>query len=225
LNDDVTTVMRKLAIGGAVSPAVFTTVVIVAGAIRPDYSHLNQFISELGAAGTADAWVMNVLGFITSGVLMAGFGLATIRLLSSGRRSIIAGGLITLYGLCMIVAGIFPCDPGCPLPPPSVAATIHDRVSTVSLLAAVAGTGLWAVEFRRLAFFSDLWKLSAVLAGASLLLLVVVGLSLESRVLIGLWQRLLVATLFVWSSIVAMRLSRMQNVNKPAVGSLSKLPV
>jgi hypothetical protein len=43
--------MRLLALGGVAGPVLFTTLVIVCAALRPGYSHLYPFMSELGAPG------------------------------------------------------------------------------------------------------------------------------------------------------------------------------
>jgi len=43
--------MRLLALGGITGPVLFAVVVLVLGALRPGYSHLQHFISELGVAG------------------------------------------------------------------------------------------------------------------------------------------------------------------------------
>jgi hypothetical protein len=151
---------------------------------------------------------MNLAGIIPAGVLIAGFGAATVRLLSSGRRSNLAGAMISLFGVALVLGGIFSCDPGCPLPWPtgSVAATIHNIASLTQIAAAIAGIGLWALEFRQIPAFRDLWKYTALSSAAGLGFLIAFTVSLDSRVFTGLWQRLLFGTLFVWCAVVALRL-------------------
>jgi hypothetical membrane protein len=202
--------MRVLALGGAVGPALYTVLVIVCGTLRPGYNHLTQLISELGARGTAHAGLLNLAGAIPAGVLIAGFGVATHRLLSSGRRSLLASGLVAFYGVAMIVFGILPCDPGCPPPGPrtSVAATIHSSVALAACVAAIVGIGLWAREFRQMPGFRDLWAYTGLASAAGLAFLIAFVVSLDGGTLIGLWQRLLVGTLFVWCAVVALRLFR-----------------
>jgi hypothetical membrane protein len=201
-------VVRILSLGGVLGPALFTAVVILCGARRPGYSHVAQLISELGASGTTHTTLMNVGGFIPAGVLMAGFGIATGRLLKGGTRAAIASGLLTLFGVGVMVAGVYSCDLGCPQPPRSTAGIIHDRVSVAAFLAGIVGIGLWALEFRRLTSFSDLWLYGAISSIVALGLFVALAVSLETRVITGLLQRLLLGTLFLWCGIVALRLAR-----------------
>ncbi len=209
--------MRVLALGGVLGPAIFTALVIVCGALRPGYSHLAQLISELGASGTAHATLMNFAGIIPAGVLIAGFGAATLGLLSSGRRAILAGALVTFFGIALVVGGVYSCDPGCPLrwPPGSVAASIHLIAAVAQLVAAIAGIALWALEFRHFPAYSGLWKFTALAGAAALGFLIAFNVSLDSRALTGLWQRLLFGTLFVWCAVVALRLFRNPRGHRP----------
>jgi hypothetical membrane protein len=47
--------VRYLALGGVVGPVLFASVVILCAALRPKYSHVSQFISELGESGGSHA--------------------------------------------------------------------------------------------------------------------------------------------------------------------------
>lgn len=68
---------RVLVLGGLAGPIVVATVVINCAAIRPGYSHVSQFLSELGEAGGPNAVLMNYAGFMVPGVLifLSGLGL------------------------------------------------------------------------------------------------------------------------------------------------------
>jgi hypothetical protein len=114
------------------------------------------------------------------------------------------------YGLGMITFGIVPCDPGCPSPGPAstLPGTIHSGVALAASVAAVAGIGLWAWEFRQRPAFRNLSRFSALSSAAGLAFLITFMASLHSRAVIGLWQRLLVGTLFLWCVVVALRLFR-----------------
>jgi hypothetical membrane protein len=49
-------------LGGVAGPILFSVVVVVSAALRVDYSHIADFISELGATGTPHADLMNYAG-------------------------------------------------------------------------------------------------------------------------------------------------------------------
>ena len=62
--------IRLRLFAGIGGPVFFFTAVAIVGSLRPDYSHVNQFISELGEAGGHFAWAMNYLGFMMSAALI-----------------------------------------------------------------------------------------------------------------------------------------------------------
>jgi hypothetical protein len=61
------------------------------------------------------------------------------------------------------------------------------------------------VRFRSFHAWRHLSLFSLLASAAALCLLVVLASSLDSRVLTGLWQRLLLAVLFIWCAIVLKR--------------------
>jgi hypothetical protein len=58
--------LRILALCGAVAPIIYTVGALAAGAGYPGYSHMKQFVSELGATGAPMALVMNAARHIAS---------------------------------------------------------------------------------------------------------------------------------------------------------------
>jgi hypothetical membrane protein len=199
--------MRWLALGGLAGPCLFAAVVVLCGALRPGYSHSAQFISELGAIGTPNAALMNLAGFVAGGSLIAAFGVSLTSLLPPRRSSVAVAVLIGMFGLGLVLAGCFHCTPGCPQDEP----TLHDGVSIAAFLCAIAGLAFAAFGFRSVATWSGLWAYSAISSGAALLLLVALAASIQFHAFTGLWQRLLVGTLFLWCAVVAthaLRLAR-----------------
>ena len=206
--------MRFLALGGIVGPVLFASVVILCAAFRPEYSHVTQFISELGETGGPHSFLMNVVGFLPKGLLLASFGASLAYLLPRTSLSLTAAVLIVVYGLGIAAAGLYSCDPGCPSQSLSSAATMHRLVSIVSFIAGILGIALWGYCFRSLPAWRSLWLYSAISSGLALVLLLVVDASAESRAFTGVWQRLSVATLDVWCAAVGLRAFR-----SSAVGS------
>ncbi|RXJ72747.1 hypothetical protein CS022_14015 [Veronia nyctiphanis] len=66
------------------------------GAIKPEYSHLEQYISELNATGTPFSMLIGYLGFIPFGVLSA------ILIVFVLNQASISG--ITKVGVCLLFA-------------------------------------------------------------------------------------------------------------------------
>ena len=201
--------MKALSLTGIAAPILFLVVILAAGSSTPDYDHLNQFISELGASGARTATLMNYAGFIPTGVMLAIFGLVVVRRLSNDKPGYVAGACLTLFGLGVFLAGLFSCDAGCPQSGGTLSNTIHDRVSPLAFVAAIVGIGLFSFRFRRTPGWERMWIYS--LATSLLAAAFFVGLvtSLESRSYTGLWQRLMLLTLFGWCASTSVRLYRM----------------
>jgi hypothetical membrane protein len=197
--------VRFLALGGVAGPALFASVVIVCAELRPEYSHATQFISELGESGGSHASLMNFLGFIPSGLLLAAFGASLARLVPGTASSLAASILIAVYGLGIAGAGLYSCDAGCPSQGLSSEAAMHRTVSIISFAAGILGIALWARCFRSLAAWRSLWSYSAISSALALVFLLAVDTSEESRLLTGVWQRLSIATLDLWCAVVGLR--------------------
>ncbi len=200
--------MRFLALGGVTGPVLFTSVVTLCAALRPEYSHVTQFMSELGESTGPHAALMNFLGFIPSGLFLAAFGVSLASLRPHTRLSFAATALITVFGLGIVGAGVYSCDPGCPRQGLSSEATVHQVVSIIAFIAGVFGIALWAYQFRELPAWQSLWRYSAATSAAALVLLLILNASVESRAFTGVWQRLFLLTLYVWCAVVGHRVFR-----------------
>lgn len=196
--------MRFLALGGVAGPVLFIAVLILSAGLRPNYSHATQFISELGARGTQHASIMNFAGFVPSGLLIAAFGVSLLHVLPRQRFSTVASAFISFFGLGLAVAGLYPCEPGCPQEEP----TLHDGVSIAAFLSGIMGSALLARTFHNSIAWRGLSLYSAISSAAACACLIALASSLDSRVLTGLWQRLLVGTLFLWCAVVGFRAFR-----------------
>jgi hypothetical membrane protein len=99
-------------VAGLLATAWAVGVPLVFGALRDDYSHIQNYISELGERGAPYADWVNWAGFVPTGLLMLVF-LAMAR----KRFPDAAWGPLVLFsaaGWGYILAAFFPCDPGCP---------------------------------------------------------------------------------------------------------------
>jgi hypothetical membrane protein len=187
---------------------LFAVVVLVLAALRPGYSHLQHFISELGVPGTPYAALMNYAGFVPAGLMLAAFGVALASALPGDRLIRLAAVLVATFGLGIAASGMITCDLGCPQGEGSLANVVHNTIAPVSFLCLVAAMAILGVRFRSLHAWRHLSLFSLLASAAALGLLVVLASSLDSRVLTGLWQRLLLAVLFLWCAIVGLETFR-----------------
>jgi len=210
--------MRFLALGGVVGPVLFSLVVVLSATLRPEYSHVTNFISELGATGTSHAPLMNYAGFVPAGLLLAGFGASLASLLPRSWAVLVACVLTTLFGLGVATSGVVSCDPGCPQTGGSTENFIHDKIAPISFLCLIGASGILGVCFRRFPEWRALSLYSALTSVVALALLVTLVGSLETRAATGLWQRLMLFALFLWTAVIGCRVFRATRAAPPYLG-------
>jgi len=199
--------LKNLALGGLIGPLIFVLATLVSASLRSDYNHISQFISELGATDTSHAMLMNLSGFLPFGLLMIGFGVSLFSLLPKGISLRIGSFLIVIFGLGVTLAGLFSCDAGCP-DSGSVENTIHNQVSAVAFFSVIIGTGILGFSFRSHANWKSVWLYTFLTFIASAGFLATMINSFEASTYNGLWQRLLLFTLFVWFGVLGVKLHR-----------------
>jgi Protein of unknown function (DUF998) len=84
---------------------------IVAGALEPGYSHLEQGISELGASDARNPWIVNA-GIVVLGLSIAALAPAMLAVLPRRRAALVAAGLFAGAGVLLALGGVFPLDCG-----------------------------------------------------------------------------------------------------------------
>ena len=197
--------LRYPAAGGLAGPILFTLTTIICAFLRVGYSHKSQFISELGSTGSPNAYLMNFVGFIPAGIMIASLGFSLVMLLPKRFLALTGSILITLFGVCMVVVGIFSND--YPVQGEgSFANRIHDQVSGLMFLFVIIGTFMLGFSFRSLPSWRNLWIYSLLSALVSLGLLIAFFNSMESAEYTGMWQRLFLFSVFIWLGIVAIHI-------------------
>jgi hypothetical membrane protein len=95
-----------LAIAGQVA---FIAAWIVASALQPGYSPIDQAISELGARNAAHPWIVNT-GIVILGVAVAALGPCVLAVLPARRATRIAAAGFVVSGVAIALAAAFPID-------------------------------------------------------------------------------------------------------------------
>tara|TARA_R100000935_G_C2800662_1_gene150311 strand:+ start:514 stop:1134 length:621 start_codon:yes stop_codon:yes gene_type:complete len=193
-----------MTIAGIISSILFTTITVLSGYFQIDYNPINNFVSELGATNSSTEDLMNYVGFIPSGILFSLFGLSLFIIFSKKITSRIGALLIILFGIGMALAGIFSCDLGCP-PNGTFESIIHDRVSAVTFISAILGINLLGFSFKKNYYFRNISVYTILTGFISLILLIIMINSFDSKNLTGLWQRLLLLSIFIWTIIIGLR--------------------
>ena len=199
--------LRKLGFYcGVISPILWLTLIAVAGALRPDFSHVTHYISELAERGSATEALMRYAAFGFTGLLYVCFAGALLATFRQGWLFRTATLLIALDGIGRIGAGVFPCDAGC------VHATdgpnLHNLFATIGFGSGVLAAFLWAFLFRRTPPLRSLAAFSVVSGAVALVSLLLMswagGLALPA----GLFEHLATVVLSMWLLVFASRLVR-----------------
>lgn len=188
--------LANMAVGSAfLYAACLILLTLLAGAATPGYSHIAQFISELGARGAPHEDLVRFGGFLPGGVFLLAYCFAAWRVLprSGGNTLAIVG--IALYALGYVTSAAMPCDLGCRPEEPSLSQLIHNAVGLIGYLAAPGFLFLLGHNARA-------WPGARVLvvlgyAGAAVALAGLLSLSPESPY-VGLSQRAIELAVLAW---------------------------
>lgn len=196
--------LRTFALCGLAAPLIYTVGAFAAGAGTPDYSHMTQFVSELGATDAPMALLMNAT-FLLFGVLMALFALGLHRGIQAGPGDWLGFALIVAYGVFYVGLAFAPCDPGCRPDPGSFHHRAHFLLSDSIVFVAIASP---LVLFSRLKRDSRWTRVASVVLVAALAAWAVFGL--PGLGLAGpVKQRVWLFLIFVWIETLALRLLRL----------------
>lgn len=134
-------------------------------ALKPGYSHVSQYISELNAIGTPYGWQIGLFGFVPFGLLLAVVLILAAPLLPI--RGIARAGywMLLLEAVAYIGSAFAPCDAGCPADG-SLSQQLHNLLGLLTYLGTcmavvllACGTGLRSSTRLMLLVTAMLWLL------------------------------------------------------------------
>lgn len=195
--------LGRLALAGAVGPLLFWGVVFLLGAVTPEYSHVSDFISTLGAVGAPYA-VIQRINFVVLGVGVLSFAAAMHRWFDDGRRPAVSTLLLALLGLGVVGAGVFQSNPAAP---ESTTNVIHESVTGIGLLGGIAGISLTSRRFDRDPRWPGHRFATAAIVVAALVTAALFFVGIDTA-WVGLAQRLFIGVLTGWVAYHAFGLYR-----------------
>ncbi|MXQ52946.1 DUF998 domain-containing protein [Shimazuella alba] len=203
-----TNIRRLFLIGGVISAPLFYLIVIAQVFTRTGFDIRRHAISslELGDLG----WIQST-NFIVTG-LLAVFAAIGVRGLLKGSKGGTWGALlIGIYGVGMMMAGLFPPDPGLGFPSGapegmpksmSVHAALHSVAFFLAFLCLIAATIVFASRFSSLG--EHRWRAYCIATAIIAPLLIILGMVFSSWVGVIMGCSGIVA--FGWVSALANRL-------------------
>jgi hypothetical protein len=205
--------VTALLVCGLIAGPLFVAAFVVEGATRPDYHPLRNSVSSLSLTGLG--WTQS-LNFIAAGLLTLAFAVGMRQVLRPQQGSVWGPPLIALWGIHLIVAGLFATDPdsgyppGVPIPDhPTVHGLLHD-ISVAFGFPALLGA--FFVLVRRFAVRGERgWALSSAGGGVAFLISFFLAFRAFGRTdglgeLGGLFERMAAAVGFGWLTTLAMHL-------------------
>lgn len=197
---------RPLALFGIIGPIAWWLLIAINGAITPGYSHVSDFISKLGGIGAPYA-IIQQFNFAVFGGSIIALAVGIHFWFGDGRRPRIATVLVSVFGVGVILAGVFPEHAAAP---DSVTNVLHNIISMIAFLTGIGGVSLFTRRFGA----SDRWPTYQQELGATVFIVLVTFVVFMHTVFsessfVGITQRLFIGVMTLWVVIQSIRLYRM----------------
>lgn len=191
---------------GILAPSLWLSLVVVAGAMRPEFSHVSQYISELGERGSLTEALMRYVAFEFTGSLYLCFAVTLWVIFRNSWFAKLAIGHIAFDGIGRIGAGVFPCDPGCI--GHSSSQGLHRLFATIGFVSGALATIACGVAFRRFGWPQGLACYSIGTGMLALIFLLLMSWGQSPIKSPGLFEHLATGILSLWLLVFAAHLFR-----------------
>lgn len=199
---------RIAALCGFAAIAFALVTALAGGAARPGYSHVTQYISELGESGAVHGGLVSALGFAPTGIAVLLFLTFAAPSMPRVRGTALGLACFAGVGAAYVAAALARCDAGCPSTGAiSARQAFHNAFGVFEYAGAFAGLLLLGAAFRR----SETWRGSA---RATFFCAGLVGVGFAAMLMPslapvrGVAQRVAELGVFGWIAIIAVALLR-----------------
>jgi hypothetical protein len=193
---------------GIAAPILYVITVIVGAAVRNDYSHIVNAISELISNGAPNKALLDVIFNIYNALLLAFAVGGYIAVKNVHRLCRVAMGIFIGIQILSFSWGFFPMDPlGSET---TFAGTMHNVLGGVVALATIImpllmGLGLKRLaDYRSYAIFS--WVVSAIIFISGLTGVILGG---QGFLVFGFFERITIGTYEVWIFVTTLNMLKM----------------
>lgn len=203
---------RVLYLLGLLAPVIFVFTAILGGALRPDYSHVSDTVSELFSPGSPNRLLLTIL-YILFAISLSLFGFGLLRFVQIRRKHTGIGSraaiLFILVGVLNIfTATIFPQDPwGAP---PTFQGGMYMFVSGVISILSILYMLLFGIWFRR----AGISKSFVIYSLATIVGAILTGgwfaISFGTTIM-GITERMAIFVGFQWTFILSILVMRSEN--------------
>lgn len=196
---------------GLLGPLVILLLVVLGGATFPNYSHLSQFISELGAREAPHQKLISYGGFLPAGILLCVFAISASQVLPRSGMTLLGLVGLAYYALGYVASAFFPCDPGCRPVEPSFSQWVHNLVGGTGYVAGGAALVVLGLRARSWPDPRHLSALGVICGGISLGAFLLMAPSFRY---VGLVQRVLETSMLLWVVACAFYIQRRSEPRK-----------
>ena len=208
---------------GIAAPILYSVTVIVGAAMRNDYSHIINAISELISYGAPNKAILDVI-FNIYGALLLAFAIGGyIALKNAPRLCRVAMGIFIGIQILSFSWGFFPMDPiGAE---PTFAGTMHNVFGGVVALASIVMPLLMGLGLRRSDDFHG-YAIYSLISSAIIFVSGLSGVILAGQGLhvFGFFERITIGTYEVWIFVTALNMLRLIQMEDLKENILSTQP-
>lgn len=209
---------KKIGVVAMATPLWFLAVYLAMSAMRPDYTHTDQAISELGSLDAPNLWAWNILGYILPGLAIALLGMGLRREFAGrGVRAAAPAMALVAAGLLMALSGAFPANMA---DFKSVTTLVH-TVGSFGCYIAFLVAGFWLPSvFRKAAS----WHWAATPSVALVIASIATGF-LRFAGMASIGQRITFTCFFLWIALLGYALWHAEDPEAASGNSFKPAPV
>lgn len=184
---------------GIIGCLLFIITTIIGGFLYPNYSHINNLISESYAVDAPYNFQLRFFGYIPSAIFTGIFVLYfNSKTPKSSLKTLVCVAILLSYSLGTIICAIFNCDAGCNpnFINPTLSQIIHNLSGSITYLIMPFAILLSGLEFKKLNQL-DFYKTSMILFLISFLFIIILFNNFNSGYK-GLIQRIIEISFLLW---------------------------
>ncbi|UCC11180.1 MAG: DUF998 domain-containing protein [candidate division WOR-3 bacterium] len=194
---------KHLLLGGVFGPVAYFVHDVVGGIVTPHYSFIENTISDLTKAGSQDTYLLGSILLLVSALLGIAFGIGIILHYRENKLLFLGGLFLAIIGIFNIfTATIFPQDPlGGDITFPGTMHVILVGISVILIFPIFVMIGIGLYREKR-------WKSFRLYTFISVLIIFISGIVsviviMNDIALMGLFERISVYTIQIWTFILA----------------------
>ena len=188
------------ALSGIIATVWISLGVFVAAKFYPNYSHSNQFCSELGASGSPTEKLSPFINNYPLSFIFCLFGWYITQLPDSNLALTITGWLVIFHGVGTLIAGYFPMDNDPYTEEPSFNCNVHSTAGFVMLLTLIIAPILLAFSPESQIIPFEFRVFSVLTVILSIYYVVKLAKAFKAKEKAGLYQRISYWIQLTWLS-------------------------